>query len=1106
MRKHAKFMIPRNSPKSRTTLRHRPAFALVTALLMMIMLSILATGLLSLSAVTLRESTAATATREARSNARLALQLAVAQLQENAGVDTAITAGAGAGTAQLTGVWHPLPPVDVAAPDYDKDARFRTWLVSTPRPDDARDPALPLRSKGENVPMLGRGTLGEDARVDDEVAVPTMPLPPGPGGRSGAMAWWTSDESTKARVDLRSEGGNPDLSGKIGRQLAPARPASGAVAMFAGIAPDDLRLDQGVTRDSIGLLAAGGPHAIRSHWHDITTASVGLLTDVREGGLKSDLSLLFEQPRLPADFKQQHGEFLYTHHYGHPRATNNSWLRNNFATGGPRWEYLHDYYRLYREMRFRDGVPTIRHRYNFGTGDLGGYRQGVIQYQKRQTVMPVFAKLQFVMSAMTVQHRPPGGRPERRLVLITEPVVTLWNPYNIRLEVRDLRLRPYAMPWQFDITHNGSSRTAHHLDILPYHSLWLNFPKRIELEPGETRVYSNNAPAPLDVSWTSNTGAQIELTEGWAGSGGYFDSSKGFAGSGHVTIEMAVADDAHYEQSGGWAGSRLCMLYWSTYAEGGRTDWGMETWFEVPRISRNGLLRVDGAPNTGLTFENLAANKTEICSFNISMKTTADRRWPNRSWIHGNPCDANNNMIVYQRNSGGEIEPLELAQNRMAIGVSYAGDIDLIQIEVPPSNAGFIASGNTAGDGVSHAVHQELPIAPIQSLAQFQHANLISTGFAPFQSKALGNSLAHPMLRPDRSREPAYKTQNNTEECDHSFLLNDRLFDRWFLSTLVARDAPIHRISGGAVPLDRVFADFAAGSRPLANPRIAPREGLPPDDPAPVRGAEAWRHIAKALEVRGPFNVNSTSETAWKMMIASAAGNEVAHLERGGAVFRATTSRPEGVPVGRFAMPVDGALESSRDPRQAAWLGFRELDDAQLDALARAMVREVEKRGPFLSLSEFVNRRLDTGELGLMGALQAAIEATDINDRFKTPSQMVRESDIAGIPYDNPAAALGSKATGAPGYLMQADVLTQLAPVMTVRGDTFLIRAYGDARDASGRVIARAWCEALVQRRIDFLDPADPPEAPTARLSPTNRRFGRSFDVISFRWLSADTI
>jgi hypothetical protein len=118
---------------------------------------------------------------------------------------------------------------------------------------------------------------------------------------------------------------------------------------------------------------------------------------------------------------------------------------------------------------------------------------------------------------------------------------------------------------------------------------------------------------------------------------------------------------------------------------------------------------------------------------------------------------------------------------------------------------------------------------------------------------------------------------------------------------------------------------------------------------------------------------------------------------------------------------------------------------------------------------------------------------------------------------------------GAPGYLTQADVLQTIGHQLTVRGDTFVIRTYGDARDASGRIVARAWCEAVVQRIPEYVA-SRPPGAPSAAagnnplepaaipatngftytansaLLPVNQKHGRRFVVESFRWLNPSEV
>jgi len=201
------------------------------------------------------------------------------------------------------------------------------------------------------------------------------------------------------------------------------------------------------------------------------------------------------------------------------------------------------------------------------------------------------------------------------------------------------------------------------------------------------------------------------------------------------------------------------------------------------------------------------------------------------------------------------------------------------------------------------------------------------------------------------------------------------------------------------------------------------------------------------------------------------------------------------------------------------WNGHRELTDYDLETLATRIVEQVRTRGPFLSMSEFVNRRIGpNGPLTRCGALEAAITDSKINDNFfkaNLTGSIVTDIALADIgdakiyKYNTPEIVTGNPAAGAPGWVNQGDLLRILEPAATVRGDTFVIRSYGEAQDANGNITARAYAEAVVQRMPEYVDPIDRPSLnpytdPTA--SAANKTFGRRINVVSFRWLSSNEI
>lgn len=500
-----------------------------------------------------------------------------------------------------------------------------------------------------------------------------------------------------------------------------------------------------------------------------------------------------------------------------------------------------------------------------------------------------------------------------------------------------------------------------------------------------------------------------------------------------------------------------------------------------------------------------------------------------------------------------------------------------VEIPISRNNHGYYGGGYTAENGTTHVVQQELPVVPPISIAALSHAQLsgyslssegaaagygglqnLNTseafrrntvlgfgGLAPRTLQAIGNSYAHPNIPKDKAittwgrvffQSTATPSPTPVPFADHSYLANKALWDDFFFSSItpVPDKNPIFASSPKSV--GDVANGFFFSGEPLPNRRMVPftrnlSQGSLTElveEYDTFQGGFADK-IAANIMVEGPFNINSTSVNAWKALFSSLKGKPVSYLDIADSVsnqIKLGDETPQGVPVAMGSLPNDkphrGSQSDPGDPEQ--WKGSREITEREIDELAVAMVKQVKLRGPFLSLSEFINRRLDPGnsqiskDLSLKGALQAAIDdqTCSINEGFRNDLRRFSSKETAFVGGVFPEAAEGPIAYGSAAYVDQADILRNLGTQLTPRGDTFVIRAYGDSLDAAGNVVSRAWCEAVVQRLPDYIEHRNPdhlsgngdaPETKQAELtSDTNRVFGREIEIIAFRWLNASEI
>jgi flagellar motor protein MotB len=327
---------------------------------------------------------------------------------------------------------------------------------------------------------------------------------------------------------------------------------------------------------------------------------------------------------------------------------------------------------------------------------------------------------------------------------------------------------------------------------------------------------------------------------------------------------------------------------------------------------------------------------------------------------------------------------------------------------------------------------------------------------------------------------------------DQSFLINNALWDNFVFSGLPDNVNPAELATWNSVPLnDRYVLGESATVADLADPLAA----------------------TKHISVKGAFNINSTQKEAWKAVLSGGNGLSIDAFGNGSEVQRS--------PINRYSTPLAGSGATYDEIIS----GYRQLNDQELDDLAGAIVQQVKTRGPFLSLGDFINRRVETDNTaaGLRSALETAIDASGINAGLIRSEDEPLDSFIeANLPLGSIRPPLhieevfeGPLATAVSQWITQADLLQKIAPFLNARSDTFIIRGYGDATDPiSDKIRAHATCEAVIQRTYEYIDPATNQAEDAAysfdpaaeifeqgALSPENRRFGRRFNIVSFRWL-----
>ncbi len=1036
----------------------RRGFALLITITLLAFLVILLVGLATYTRVETAVAGNTQRQTQARENALLALNVAVAHLQKYAGLDQRVTATADSfpnttSTRHYTGVW---------SSDVTTGISPLTWLTSGNELfDDAGAPA-PLAvtpetvlSTAASVALIGVNTSG----TANDVRAPLVPLTAAgvPGSSStasptiGRYAWWIGDQGVKAPVALSDPtttetnyGYDPLTSTEVRRRLRQQ------ISLGAGSADGSNRVSF-EPRDTTGspsnatlanntlassqiafFRAASGTvnlAAVQRNYFSWSTNNSNVLanTNPASPGLRRDLSL--KPDLLGAGFV--------------------AWANYNPKLGG----YMEDPLAPQAPPRLRTDtvVDPVLHRYRMTPRTVA---DGI---EHRVAPILSFFGLSFSLRNDTANNSPTA------LEVSARCVIGLWNPYSAGLVPEDLEIKVTGLPTVVVTSQGAPPR-------------FVDLQRRMENADGDVKfalLFTPNGTDPDRSTWLPGR------VYNWSAK-----SSAGDPGpTGYETV--FYSRDASQQGSGivrdggpplgpdsiaGALNYRVCEVFGAN-----------ELLIELRRASTGEKLAEFRSPRFDAfitdDFKRKVGDLSSDFAYLFRLPDGAELpTGETATWLRALGRDPREFAFPNGPQEGYVVPGGQMPNPALPVTLGTAG--------FRATYSQFLLDRYTAGTGRDFTEDVpvfELPRFSLLSLGALQH--LLLPGERPF---AVGNSWGGARnawfdqyffsgLTPDMLWIDPTKP-----------LPNPRL--RVIRRKPDASDTTVADVSG----VDRVADGYSS--------KYLLQDG--------AFNVNSVSKTAWAAVLRG---VRFTSSTNFALANVSTSTGTTA-VSNGDATTTLSdpwlsNSRVAAFP--RFSQSAqetfkatDGYVQSDPDPDVRNYAntplfrrGLRFLSTTDVAELADKIVNLVQQKhrdsGPFRTMQEFISPSalfVDAAG-GQASLLEKAIEDAQLNTD----------------------AALGLTTTTmefSSQWLTQGDILTALAPVLFPRSDTFLVRSYGEATNpATNATEGRAWCEALVQRIPDYFDPSiatgDPAEtAPSSLVNTFNQAYGRRFKIISFRWLT----
>jgi hypothetical protein len=988
---------------------------------------LMALSLMTLIQIEVRAAKSNLQSLRARESARLALMLAIGQLQKNTADDQRVTARAeilGEGnyypkTRFWTGVWNTTNP-----------AATPIWLVSAAATDPGKPPI-------ETMPLAGFGSVGAD--TTHHVHAPVLHVLDTSGKISDAIAWWISDEGVKASVGKR-----PLHLRAIPNFIAPTSISTLSSMLSTSHGIEEVFIDYNRFSSacaqkleqvaSLEQLLGQNDFSDRNQWnlssespfHAITPLSLGVLASVRPNrGLMQDLSLF---PKLiSAEFE----DII--------RSAAQTATANALST-----TYI-DAQRHFVDVQ--------------GLHELGALTDG-------QIAAPISPVLSNLMMAFTIrQNNADDPRLYLRMAFFTE----LWNPFTSTLktsyrngEPMELQLEITGLPTvevvkyrpapavvdtvdsatvdiQDLLADSAHSDSALVIRLLHDHSeLWL---------PGRTKNWTGIS----DADETAGASPYESITTDsklWHHNSRKLGGIRGI--DTQIDLQKGPGLIRHFSSESSHIRIKLLAYNPKTEAKRLLAEYG--------DIHYEPVNTLQPSTETGYQYDHSEMTFGYHIQLREPRHSHEDLEYYRGRWLHDN--DPRNPSPTFNAEwhltndasipQGSPYIPVIRGSTPLSTPTPEAINQSLSHINFPEHSRLLDRSSPHLYKLWQDAPLFELPRERPLSLASLQHLY-----FHNERPNKVGNSWG-----------------------DRGSINTSAWFDRYYLSGLSQIDTPGAYDPTASLP-NPTLVPYQFNF-PVA--AITRWQTANSDDLAQSR------ELAQRAFVIHRFNLNSTSIAAWKSVLGGQRikewnyldypedSSDLSSLKVSQDSCERMFSRFSHSLSETYKAPQTPAFEGTEAVAPSAYYrrGARHFDASEIELLAEEIVKRIKRRGaPFQSMEAFLSEESPGSGSLLEQAIAASITANGRqrwDHQWETAGTRSEDSKIIDIDHF------------APGFLTQADIMTAIGPMLAPRSDTFKIRARSQTYSKLGTPIESATIEAVLQRTPDTIVPTASINQPAPRI------------------------